>query len=79
MPEHPHPSIWERLRAQIAADPTPGEQRLAGAVQHAQAEPERPRRGRRTDELSDHELSEMEEAAAAMRAEVDPDEVDRRW
>jgi len=38
MPEHPHPNIWERLRAHVDADPTPGEQRLAGAVQHAQAE-----------------------------------------
>lgn len=39
MPKHPHPSIWDRLTAHVAADPTPGEQRLAGAVQHAQAEP----------------------------------------
>ena len=36
--DHPHPPIWERLRAHVDADPTPGEQRLAGAVQHAQAE-----------------------------------------
>lgn len=36
--QHPYPGIWQRLAAAIA-DPSPGEQRLAGAVQHAQAEP----------------------------------------
>lgn len=39
MPEHPYQSIWERLAVHVGADPTPGEQRLAGAVQHAQSEP----------------------------------------
>lgn len=35
----PYPGIWARLADAVAGGLTPGEQRLAGAVQHAQAEP----------------------------------------
>ncbi len=31
-----------------------------------------------TDELTERELTDLEESAASMRAETDPDEVDRR-